>query len=360
MIEIQLGKRKINPLSKPYIIAEIGVNHEGSITLAKKLIKLAKKGGADAAKFQSYKAETLASKNSPSYWDRKKERTKNQFDLFKKYDSFNEKDYKELAKYSKKLKIDFISTPFDHESVDYLDPIVPFFKISSSDITNIPLLEKIAKKKKPILISTGASSFLEIRNALKILQKNGLKKIIIMHCILNYPTKNTNAHLKMIRGLTKLFPKNLIGYSDHTVPDMILSSLLTAFTLGAVVLEKHFTHDKKLKGNDHYHSMDYKNLLAFNKNLNKIYDLIGKKEEKKLIPSENIAKKNARRSLVLKKSINAGEKIRSSHIICKRPATGISPEFWKNVIGQFSTRNMKVDHILKWSDIKKKRKTPSK
>ena len=354
MNEVLLGKRKINPFTKPYIIAEIGVNHGGSIPLAKKMINLAKRGGADAAKFQSYKAKTLASKNSPAYWDTKKENTKSQFELFKKYDSFSEKDYKKLASHCKKVGIDFISTPFDHEAVDYLDPLVPFFKISSSDITNIPLLRKISTKKKPIILSTGASSIYEIKNALKVLKTNKIKNnVVLMHCILNYPTKNENANLRMIKGLKKDFPNNLIGYSDHTSPDSNLSSLLAAFILGAVVLEKHFTYNKSLHGNDHYHSMDYKNLINFKGNLEKIFSLLGKNEEKKPILSENISRKNARRSIVLKQNIDIGEKISENHLICKRPGHGISPIHWNEVLGQFSNKKMKIDHILRWSDIKK-------
>ena len=355
MNEIILGKRKINFFSRPYIIAEIGVNHGGSLYLAKKMIKFAKRGGADAAKFQSYKAETLASRNSPAYWDTKKEVINSQFELFKKYDSFSVKDYRNLASYSKKIGIDFISTPFDESAVDYLNPLVPFFKISSSDITNIPLLRKISKKKKPIILSTGAASINEIRNALKVLNKNGKKNVVLMHCILNYPTKNENANLRMIRGLQKNFPNNLIGYSDHTIPDQKLSSLLAAFILGATVLEKHFTHDKFLRGNDHYHAMDYKNLLEFKKNLEKIYHLLGKNEKKHPISSENVARKNARRSIVIKKNIKANQKINKNNIICKRPGTGISPQYWDKVLGQFSKRKMKIDHILQWSDIKKKK-----
>jgi len=352
MTEVLLGRRKINHLVMPYIIAEIGVNHGGSIQLAKKMIYLAKRGGADAAKFQSYKAETIASKNSPAYWDTKKENTKSQFALFKKYDSFTKQDYKTLSSYCKKLGIDFISTPFDHAAVDYLNPLVSFFKVSSSDITNIPLLKKISKKKKPIILSTGASSISEIKNALKVLKSN---KVILMHCILNYPTKNENAHLRMIKGLKKSFPNHLIGYSDHTTPDSSLTSLITAFILGAVVLEKHFTYDKKLSGNDHYHAMDYKNLIEFKKVLSKTYSLIGKNEEKKPIASEGIARKNARRSVVLNKNINAGEKITKNHLICKRPGTGISPIHWGHILGKYAKRKMKIDHILTWSDIKNNR-----
>ena len=258
-----MKKDFFNKLNKPYVIAEIGVNHECSIVRAKKLIKLAKKGGADAVKFQTYKANTLASKYSPVYWDTKKERTNSQFKLFKKYDRFNYEDYELLFKFCKKIKIDFLSTPFDIDAVKNLKKLVSFFKIASADINNLPLLRSVGKTRKPVLISTGASTITEIKEAVSILKKNGTKSISIMHCILNYPTKNINANLGMIKSLKKIFKKQVIGYSDHTVPDNHMSSLIFAYTLGAEIFEKHFTDNKRLKGNDHYHSMDYKDLKIF-------------------------------------------------------------------------------------------------
>ena len=207
MNSIKLGKKIIDENSKPYIIAEIGVNHECSLSQAKKLILKAKKGGANAAKFQTYKAELITSKNSPSYWDTSKEKTKSQYKLFKKNDQFNETEYVKLSKYCKSLNIDFASTPFDHKAVDMLDPLVSYFKISSSDITNYPLLKKVASKKKPILLSTGASSIEEIKNAIKLLYRYKCKDVVIMHCILSYPAKDENANLGMITDLKKNFPK---------------------------------------------------------------------------------------------------------------------------------------------------------
>ncbi|MBD1172207.1 N-acetylneuraminate synthase family protein, partial [Pelagibacterales bacterium SAG-MED05] len=267
--------KNIQKNNTTYIIAEIGVNHECSVKVAKKLISLAKKGGADAAKFQTYKAEKIVKKNSKAYWDLKKEKTQSQFELFSKLDKFQPKDYKNLALYCKKLKIDFLSTPFDLESVSFLNPLVPLFKISSSDITNIPLIKKIANCRKPIILSTGASNIEEIKSAIKILKK-GTKKIIIMHCILNYPTKDWNANLSMITDLKKNFPQYIIGYSDHTLPDTNMLNLTTAYLLGAKVIEKHFTHNKKLKGNDHYHSMDVEDLKNLSKNITHINKILGK------------------------------------------------------------------------------------
>ena len=350
---INFNYNKILKNDYPYIIAEIGVNHGCSLKRAKKLIFLAKKGGAHAAKFQTYKADKLAAKKSKAYWDLKKEPTKSQYELFLKYDKFNKNEYKILFNYCRKIGIDFLSTPFDIDSVDILNPLVPAFKISSSDITNYPLIKKIAQKKKPILLSTGASSIKEIRNAVSIIKKNGVKKIVIMHCILNYPTKNFDANLKMINSLKDEFPKFIMGYSDHTLPDYNMVNLTTAFVFGAKVIEKHFTMNKKLKGNDHYHSMDYKDLKKLVINLKKIIVSFGKLQKKQMIKSELIAKKNARRSIVVNNDVKKNQIIKENDLICLRPGVGISAVEWNFVVGAKAKRNLKSGNLLQWRDIKK-------
>ena len=344
--------KKILLKKSNYIIAEIGVNHECSLKQAKKLIFLAKKGGASAAKFQSYKAELLASKDSKAYWDTKKEKTKSQYELFSKYDKFDESEYVILSKYCKKIGIDFLSTPFDLKSVVYLKKLVPAFKISSSDITNIPLIEKIALTKKPILLSTGASNLNEIKNAIRLIETNGNRQIVLMHCILNYPTENINANLSMIESLKHEFPKYVIGYSDHTLPDQSMLNLTTAFMLGAKVIEKHFTINKKKRGNDHYHSMDFKNLKKFTKNLKDINLLLGKFKKKSVAKCENKSRKFARRSIVLKKSLKKGSTLNSNNLICLRPVKGIPASQWKRVLGKKLKKNRPLGHHLKPGDLK--------
>ena len=219
MINLQLGNRIVTDYGRPYVIAEIGVNHEGSMERAKRLIELAKEGGADAAKFQSYKADTLASKHSPAYWDTAKEPTLSQHALFKKYDNFDADDFKALAVHCKTVGIEFLSTPFDDASIEFLDPLVSFFKIASADLTNIPFLRRVASKKKPVVLSTGASTLGEIDIAIEALSRSGCEDIALLHCILNYPTENKNAHLQMIGGLKRAYPDRVIGYSDHTLPN---------------------------------------------------------------------------------------------------------------------------------------------
>jgi len=349
-MRINLGSKIITNKNAPYVIAEIGVNHECSIPKAKKLIRLAKKGGADAAKFQFYKADKIASIHSKAYWDISKEKEKSQFSLFKKFDKFNDKNYAILAEYCKKIKIDFACTPFDFESVDIIDKYVKYFKVASADITNIPLIRKIAKKQKPILLSTGASNTTEIDYAIKEIKKFNKKKIVIMHCILNYPTEDHNANLNMISDLKKNFSNCEIGYSDHTLPNNNMLTLATAYTLGATIIEKHFTDNKKKKGNDHYHSMDFKDLKKFREFTKKINLILGSRK-KNFIKSEKISRLYARRSIVLSKSLKKNKKLNLSDISFKRPGTGICPKNYKKIIGRKLKKDLNYDHILHWKDL---------
>ena len=351
MKEINLGSRIINQYSRPYVIAEIGVNHEGSLEKAIELINLAKKGGADAAKFQTYKASKLASKNSPAYWDTSKEKTTSQFELFKKYDNFENEDYIKLYEHCQLTGIDFLSTPFDDEAADFLAELVPFFKIASADINNVPLLRKLATHKKPIVLSTGASSIEEIKFAINLLEKNDVNDIALLHCILNYPTKNENASLAMIYGLKEEFPNYIIGYSDHTLPHDSITSLVAAHFFGAVILEKHFTDDKTLPGNDHYHAMDISDLTAFQKKIDDIYILAGNSKKKNFIPGEEISRLNARRSIVLKEDMNKGDTISIDNITYKRPGTGITTNYWDDIIGKKINKNLDEDYVLQWDDL---------
>lgn len=351
MITLQLASRQLTPRSRPYVIAEIGVNHEGSIDQAKQLIDLAKQGGADAAKFQSYKADTLASRHSPAYWDTSKEPTKSQHKLFQKYDNFDAEDYMALAEHCCEVGIDFLSTPFDDAAIEFLDPLVPFFKIASADLTNVPFLRKVAAKGKPVVLSTGASTLGEIDIAVDTLNRAGCQDIVLLHCILNYPTENGNAHLRMIEGLTRAYPGSLIGYSDHTLPDDAMTSLMTAHLLGAVVIEKHFTHDKTVPGNDHYHAMDVHDLSRFITLVERTHMLLGPSEHKMPIATEEISRLNARRSIVLARDVAAGHKLETDDLTYKRPGTGVSPLHWDDVVGRTVVRALQFDDILQWSDL---------
>ena len=350
-IEVQLGSRAITATSRPYVIAEIGVNHEGSLERAKELIYLAKEGRADAAKFQTYKAASLASKNSPSYWDLSAEPTESQYELFKKYDNFGESEYLELSKYCNEVGIDFLSTPFDAESIDFLDPLMAYYKIASADINNVPFLRQVGGKKKPVVLSTGASTLDEIKFAVGCLESSGCPSVVLLHCVLNYPTPNEFAHLGMIDSLKAAFPSHLIGYSDHTLPDATMRVLKSAVLLGSQVIEKHFTFDKTLQGNDHYHAMDVSDLKRFAEELDFLEEILGSDRQKKPLDSEAISRDNARRSIVLKTSIAAGRIITEEMITYKRPGTGISAADWDAVIGMRVCRDLEDDHVLQWEDL---------
>ena len=341
-------------MKKVNIIAEIGVNYYDIATkydisleqAARLMIIEAKNAGATAVKFQSYKADKIAAKHSPSYWDTTEEPTTNQRELFEKFDKFGAEEYKMLADFCEVTDIEFMSTPFDLEAVDYLNELVNIHKISSSDLTNTPLLKKVASSGKPIILSTGASTMEEIKQAVDTLEEAGSGKIILMHCILNYPTLNSNANLGMINDLKTLGYE--LGYSDHTLPDDRMLILTTAINLGCTWIEKHFTLDKTLQGNDHYHAMDSKDLKKLSQNLELLEQIIGS-DKKTYLPSEEVSRLNARRSWVTNGLVKAGTLITEDNIIAKRPATGISTV--ENILGKTFTKDLSDDHILQREDI---------
>ncbi|NVJ91189.1 MAG: N-acetylneuraminate synthase family protein [Methylocystaceae bacterium] len=350
MTPLILGEREISPQHRPYLIAEIGVNHEGSLDQARHLIDLCKEGGADAAKFQTYKASRITSKNSPAYWDTSKEPTESQYKLFQKYDMFGPDEYISLARHCQDIEIDFLSTPFDADAIDFIDPLVSFHKVASADITNIPLLRQIAKKGKPVLLSTGASTLGEIDTARDTLNKAGCSELVLLHCVLNYPCLNRHAHLNMIESLQRAHPDLTIGYSDHTVPDDAMRVLSAAWLKGALVLEKHFTHDKTLSGNDHYHAMDVHDLKRFQENVNILMETLGN-TIKKPLEEEAPARLHARRSIVIDRPLKKGHQLVEADLTYKRPAHGISPLHWDEVIGRQINKNLDADNILRWEDL---------
>lgn len=345
-------------MKKPYVIAELGVNFydtarvEGITPLdaAKKYIDQAKWAGVDAVKFQSYKAGTIVSKNSPAYWDTSKEPTKTQYELFTKFDHFIQKDYEELCWYCKQVGVDFMSTPFDYASADYLENLVDIYKISSSDLSNLPFIRHIAKKGKPVYLSVGASYLSEVEEALRILKEEHCPEIALLHCVLSYPTRNEDANLAVIQTLKRIFPDVMVGYSDHTLPDPQMTILSTAFLYGAQVIEKHFTLDKTLSGNDHYHAGDPEDFKKAIENFELICTVTGS-GEKTVLECEQVPRREARRSLVLTRSMKAGEEIQERDLMAKRPGTGIAPKYADVVIGRAVKQELPEDTILTWDMI---------
>lgn len=345
-------------MKKPYVIAEMGVNFYDTANImgitpleaAKLYIDKAAEVGVNCAKFQSYKANTIASKNSPAYWDTDKEPTKSQYELFLKYDSFGEKEYKILCDYTHSKGMDFTSTPFDYNSADYLEEMVDFYKISSSDLSNLPFLEYVGKKNKPVYVSVGASYLSEVDEAVRTLKSVGCIDIALLHCVLSYPTLPENANLMIIRTLKKIYPDLRVGFSDHVAPDETMMTLATAFLLGAEIIEKHFTIDKTLLGNDHYHAADPADFKKAIENFKWISTVLGN-SEKKVLDCEIIPRREARRSLVLTRDMKKGDVIKSNDLMAKRPGTGISPRFTNMIIGRKVTRDLKEDTILTWDII---------
>ena len=350
--EIRIGDRIIGEGRPPFLIAEAGVNYfdiakknnMAPLEAARLMINQAAKAGADAIKFQTYKADKLVIKQSPAYWDTTEETSTSQYELFQKYDAFGEREYRELAECASQNNIVFMSTPFDEEAVDFLDEMMPVFKISSSDITNTPFLKHIAKKKRPVFLSTGASTIDEINEAVSTISNLSNNSIVLMHCVLNYPTQYEHANLRMIETLRDTFPELLIGYSDHTRADPDMLVLLSAYLLGAVVIEKHFTLNKSLPGNDHYHAMDTEDLRKAKDNL-KLAQLLLKPAAS---DTESAARKYARRSVVAKAAILKGTIITADMLTCKRPGTGISPKFIDNIIRKKTKANIAADSLVTW------------
>lgn len=338
----------------PYIIAEIGVNHEGDIERAKNLIKAAAKSGAHAAKFQSYKADLLATRdNSPSYWDLEEESAKSQHELFQRWDCFEDSDYRDLAETCREQGVDFLSTPFDLSSVDLIAELCPAIKIASADITNIPLLRKIGGVQLPVILSLGAARFDEAANAINELIFSGSTEITLLHCVLNYPTARDDAQLSQIKEQERLFGSDCaIGYSDHVIPDKdgIMPALEMAAMLGATVIEKHFTDNKEARGNDHYHAMNAKDLMSFTKRLKVMRELYGVRTRD--LTGQQQAINNARRRMVAAKDLEAGKTIDNDDLVALRSNIGVEIVHWDRVIGRKLTRPITNGTPLEWADIK--------
>ena len=319
---------------RPRIIAEIGVNHEGSLDRAKKLIDLAASAGADVCKFQTYSADRLAAKlASPAYWDTSKEPTQSQYDLFSKLGTFRDADYEAIADHCERAGVQFMSTPFDLQAADFLNSYVSEFKIASADLTNIPLIETVLGFNKPVIFSTGAASLVEIDELARSLTLRQ-NSVTFMHCVLNYPTRLADANLACITTLKKrLSPRFDIGYSDHVAPDQSgrMQSLEAAYFLGATVIEKHFTDDKSAQGNDHYHSMDSDDLKAFVKWMKHASEMLGTGVPNLEIQKD--ARENARRRIFYKSDLPIGHVLAGDDLIALRANVGIEVSKWKETVG---------------------------
>jgi len=325
-----------------FIIAEAGVNHNGSIKLAKKLIDVASTAGVDAIKFQTFKAKSLVSKNAQKadYQKQTCNALESQFDMIKKLE-LDVETHKDLMAYCLEKKIIFLSTPFDHESINLLNNLkLEIFKIPSGEITNLPYLRHIGSLGKKIILSTGMSNLKEINDALNILIDEGVPKgdITVLHANTMYPTPMEDVNLKAMLTIKNEFNVS-VGYSDHTLG---IEVDIAAVAMGASIIEKHFTLDKTMDGPDHMASLEPKELKAMVSSIRNIEKALGS-SEKKLSPSESPNIKFSRKSIVAKRNIEKGEVLSENNMTTKRPGDGISPMKWYDVIGTLSTRNYSTD-----------------
>ncbi|WP_432662688.1 N-acetylneuraminate synthase [Wukongibacter baidiensis] len=329
---------------RTFIIAEIGVNHNGDINLAKKLIDAAKDAGADSVKFQTFKAKNIVSKyaEKANYQKETTDNKESQFNMIQNLEmSF--KDFEILKSYCDEKEILFMSTPFDIESIKFLDEIgLDIFKIASGEITNLPYLKEIGKLKKKIIISSGMATLGEIEDALEILKEAGTVDITVLHCNTEYPTPMEDVNLKAMNTIKEAF-KVEVGYSDHTVG---IEVPVAAVAMGAQVIEKHFTLDKNMEGPDHRASLEPDELKAMVKQIRNIEKALGdgiKRPSESEMKNKNIVRK----SIVARRDIKKGEKFTKENITVKRPGLGISPMRWYEVIGREANKDYLEDELIK-------------
>lgn len=340
-----------------YIIAEAGVNHNGSYELAKKLVDIAVDAGADAIKFQTFKSEKVVTKNGglAKYQVKNTGREESQLDMIKKFEMPYEK-FTDLKNYCDKKGIVFLSTPHSNDAIDFLDPLVPLHKVGSGDLTNLPFIEKIAKKGKPVILSTGMATLDEVIEAVNTIQKIGNKQIIILHCTTSYPCELKDVNLRAMQTIKQAFNDDfLVGYSDHTLG---IDVMKLAAKHGATVIEKHFTLDKNLPGPDHKASLNHEELKeAINKIKNKDYTIsIDEKKilgspEKKPTKDEIEISKTVRKSIISKIDISKGTIITKEMLEIKRPGTGIKPKYINKIIGNKAKKTIKQDTIINKEDL---------
>jgi N,N'-diacetyllegionaminate synthase len=334
--------------NKVFIIAEAGVNHNGSLKKALKLIDIAASSGANAIKFQTFKAENLATKYAPKaeYQKNKSSKHENQFQMLKKLE-FTDAMHKVCFKKCQKKKIIFISSAFDIKNLYYLKKFnLNYFKVPSGEITNIPYLEVLGKFNKKTILSTGMSNTDEIKRAVNTLINFGTnrRKIILMQCTSAYPAPYNEVNLNTINTLRHMFKLN-VGFSDHSLGTQ---ASIAAVALGARVIEKHFTLSNKLKGPDHKASLNPQNFKYMVKSIRIVEKMLGSKN-KKITKSEKKNIKIVRKSIVALKKIKKNEKFSNLNITCKRPGSGISPIFFKKILGKKSKKNFNVDDLIKFN-----------
>jgi N-acetylneuraminate synthase len=353
MSEIQLTpKRKVSDFGQPYIIAELGSNHNGDMELAKKLIIAAKEAGADCVKFQSWSKDSIFSRKTyeENYFIADDYRNRTDYTLEAIVDAYSisEEELVTMREFSDKLGIDCTSTPFSKKEVDFLVEKLkaPFIKVASMDLNNYPFLDYIARKGKPIVISTGLSELFEIDKAIRTIENAGNHQIVILHCISIYPPKDTQVNLNNIDTLRTLYPQYPIGFSDHTLGVTIP---IASVVKGVCLIEKHFTLDKNMEGWDHKVSANQEDMKVICSETKRVHEALGSTRIQVQEKPDRI--ESFRRSIVTTRPIKKGEVINRSDLDFKRPGTGIAPEYFEQVIGRTARVDLEFDKPFLFKDL---------
>jgi len=347
--EFEINDIKIGLNCPIFLIAEVGINHNGQLAIAKKLIDKASEAKVDAIKFQTYKTEKLILKSTPKakYQKTKNDNEESQYQMLKKYELTKE-DFKTIKEYCDKKKILFLSTPFDESSVDLLEELgILAYKVGSGDMNNFPLIKLICTKNKPILLSTGMANLNEVKDSVKFIKENGITKLVIFQCTTRYPAKSEELNLNVIDTYKKEFSDNIIGFSDHSEG---IEASIAAAAKGVKVIEKHFTLSKNMVGPDHKASLNTEDLIEWVEKIRDIELALGTFDK---FPSKSEIEiaKIARKSVVSLKLIKKGVILKEEDISVKRPAGGISPIEFDKLIGKKVNKDIPKDSIIYWEDV---------
>ena len=348
MAAIDLGGRRIGPGHPCFIIAEAGVNHNGDVGLAERLVDAAIETGADAVKFQTFTAERLVTPTAPKadYQAAVTDAAESQVAMLRKLELSREAHVR-LFEYARRRGITFLSTPFDEQSADLLDDLgVPLFKIASGEITNLLLLEHVARKRKPMVVSTGMSTLDEVGEAVRVIHKAGCPALALLHCTSNYPADPAESNLNAMITMRQAFDLP-VGYSDHTPG---LEVAVAAVALGASVLEKHLTLSREMPGPDHRASLEPGDFAAMVRAVRSVETALGD-GIKRPMESERNTRAIARRSLVAATDLPAGTVLQAHHLAAKRPGLGLPPGELARLVGRRLTKSLQADDMINWSDV---------